>query len=233
MLRELADRRPLAHPERFLDAHSFAMRAMEVVERHGHRSPELRLRFLAPLRPGAVFLVRLVARHITYLYLSRLADTLTDLYARREAQTRSGSGERILLRRARLEVERIAPGYKRKRTGFPTFLVGVVLLPVGTSLGRALGGFHHLPAWLLGVSGVIGLIVTFLGSGVILRGAAMAHRRMRLALRIPLAALWETVGSCGKPPRDDSMTFAYSAVALTVLGWIVLPIAVAVIVAVK
>jgi len=61
----------------------------------------------------------------------------------------------------------------------------------------------------------------------------MAHRRMRLALRIPLAALWETVGSCGKPPRDDSMAFAYSAVALTALGWIVLPIAVAVIVAVK
>jgi hypothetical protein len=61
----------------------------------------------------------------------------------------------------------------------------------------------------------------------------MAHRRMRLALRIPLAALWETMGSSGKPPRDDSMAFAYSAVALTVLGWIVLPIAVAVIVAVK
>ena len=41
----------------------------------------------------------------------------------------------------RLEVERIAPGYKRKKTGFPTFLVGVVTLPVATSLGRALGGF--------------------------------------------------------------------------------------------
>ena len=72
------------------------------------------------LRPAAVFLVRLVARHITYVYLSRVVDTLMDLYGRREAQTRSGSEERVLLRRARLEVERVAPGYKRAprwRTG--------------------------------------------------------------------------------------------------------------------
>ena len=61
----------------------------------------------------------------------------------------------------------------------------------------------------------------------------MANRRMRLALRTPLAALWETVGMCGRPPRDDSMSFAYAAVAVTAVGWIVLPIAVAVLVALR
>ena len=234
MLEELADGRPLAHPERFRDAHALVMRAMEVVERHGHRSPELtRLKLLAPVRPAGVFLVQLVARSITSSYLSRLARTLQDLYVRREAQTAPGAGERVVLRQARLEIDRVAPGFRGKRPGFPTFLLGVVSLPVATSLGRVLGGFQHLPPWLLGLAGGVGLVVTFLGSGVILRGAAMANRRMRLALRTPLAALWETVGSCGRPPRDDSMSFAYAAVAITVAGWIVLPIAVSVIVALR
>ena len=48
---------------------------------------------------------------------------------------------------------------------------------------------------------------------IIVQGAAVAHRRSRLMLHEPLEALWETIGACGEPPRDDSMTFATIGIA--------------------
>ena len=55
-------------------------------------------------------------------------------------------------------------------------------------------------------------------------GAAVARRRIRLSTDQPLDALWETIGACGKPPRDSSYDFAVYAIVLTVLAWIVIPI---------
>ena len=65
--------------------------------------------------------------------------------------------------------------------------------------------------------------ITLVGSWIVLRGAAMASRRIRLASRGPLQAVWTAVGHCGRPPRDQSRKFAIIAIALTVLAWIVLP----------
>jgi hypothetical protein len=56
----------------------------------------------------------------------------------------------------------------------------------------------------------------------------MASRRIRLAARHPLDALWDSVGSCGRPPRDRSRSFAYVAITLAVGVWIVLPTLVAI-----
>ena len=46
-------------------------------------------------------------------------------------------------------------------------------------------------------------------------------------MREPLEALWETIGACGEPPRDDSMTFAAVGIALTAVAWFVTPVVVA------
>ena len=47
----------------------------------------------------------------------------------------------------------------------------------------------------------------------------------------PLQALWQTLGRAGRPPEDDATTFAAIAVVLTFLGWFVIPVVVAVLVA--
>jgi hypothetical protein len=73
---------------------------------------------------------------------------------------------------------------------------------------------------------IFGLIGTLIGvaiSWVVLRGTAMASRRIRLATRDPMRALWTTVGNCGTAPRDQSRTFAVVAISLTVGAWIILP----------
>ena len=69
------------------------------------------------------------------------------------------------------------------------------------------------------------MIVT---SAVILRGAAMASRRIHLATRAPLTALWAVIGSCGDPPRDQSRKFAIVAIVLTTFAWFAFPTAVAI-----
>ena len=63
-------------------------------------------------------------------------------------------------------------------------------------------------------------------SWVILRGAAVAHHRIRITVQDPLAALWETIGRCGKPPEDDAQQFAVYAIILTVVGWLLIPLGV-------
>lgn len=59
----------------------------------------------------------------------------------------------------------------------------------------------------------------------------MASRRIRLAVHEPLDAVWTSIGSCGRPPRDRSRTFAAVAITLMVGVWIVLPTLVAVAIA--
>ena len=81
------------------------------------------------------------------------------------------------------------------------------------------------PAWFgLGLAAVL-IFAAF--AWILLRGAAVAHRRARLILRAPLEALWETIGAAGEPPRDDSMTFATVGILLTALAWFVTPAIVA------
>ena len=58
---------------------------------------------------------------------------------------------------------------------------------------------------------------------VILRGAAVARRRIKLTLDGPLNALWETIGRCGSPPSDPARTFGLIAVILALLPWLLIP----------
>ena len=63
-------------------------------------------------------------------------------------------------------------------------------------------------------------------SWMILRGAAVAHHRIRITTDAPVRALWETIGRCGNPPEDDAQTFAVYAIILTVVGWLLIPLGV-------
>ena len=53
--------------------------------------------------------------------------------------------------------------------------------------------------------------------------AGVARRRIRLSTDQPIKALFETIGACGNPPKDDSYNFAVYAIVLLVLAWILVP----------
>jgi hypothetical protein len=114
---------------------------------------------------------------------------------------------------------------RRREIGLPSFVLGGLLLPVVLSIGRIAGDALKSPVQAT-VLGLIGALVVALASWVILRGAALASRRISLAATEPLAALWETIGWCGHPTRDQSRRLAFVAISLTALAWIVLPVAV-------
>ncbi len=227
MVAELAAR-PLAYPARFEQAHRAAMRGLEVLDRHGFRSPALPR--LGPLRPLAAYLVELMARYIVRSYTATVIDAIRHLYGRREARSRPGTDERRMLARARAQAERLAPGYRGNPNGIPGFLLGAAIPVVATAV-RAMDAVDVTSGTFLAVASALSFVLFAIAAWVFLRGAAVARRRIRLALAEPLDALWETVGGCGRPPTDDSRTVAIVAIVLTALGWIVLPVVVGAIVA--
>jgi hypothetical protein len=224
MLDQLSARAPLAHPDRFEEAHRTAMRALEVFDRNSARAPS-NLR-AGPLEPVAGYVVQLLIRLIVRDYQKAVVDQIRQLYARRWANSPKGSPEFGMLRLARLEVERLAPDFKRSSLGVPTFLLGGAALSGVASLFQELLVLAvHNAVLLLIVAGVFAALALG-GFWCILKAAAIARRRTRIALDQPLRALWETIGAAGHPPKDQSRQFATYAVILLVLGWIVVPVAV-------
>lgn len=219
---ELSGRAPLGYPGRFPEAHALAVQALEVLDRNGGRG--VPLRGLGPLAPVAGALVQLVARFIVRSYQSTAIDAMRHLYARREARCLLTDWERAMLTRARIHAERLAPGFKRDPLGLPTFLLGgAVVSGVASSLRAAVNLVAGSRA--AAIAGAIVVAAIFAGaSWVVLRGAAVARRRIRLSTEAPLAALWETIGRCGHPPRDQAKQFALYAIILTAVAWIVVPI---------
>jgi hypothetical protein len=52
----------------------------------------------------------------------------------------------------------------------------------------------------------------------------VARRRIRLTTDPPLEALWETIGRCGHPPRDQARAIAFVAIILTFIPWVLIPL---------
>lgn len=78
---------------------------------------------------------------------------------------------------------------------------------------------------------LVGLVSVGLGVGIswlILRGTALASRRIRLSTREPLRSLWDSIGWCGAPPSDQSRRFAIVAIVAMVGVWVVIPALIAV-----
>ena len=171
-----------------------------------------------------------MARYVVVSYLRRVSTEMRNLYWLRAVQSASGTKERIVLRRARIEAEGLMVVFKRRELGLPSFVVGGVLIPVVLALVRLIQGLSLGQWWASVLVAVVGALVVLLVSAVALRGAAMASRRIRLATRAPLYALWDAVGGAGKPPHDQSRKFAVVAIVVTTLTWFVVPAAIAIVV---
>jgi hypothetical protein len=218
---EISSPKPLGHPERFWDAHRLAVRALEVLDRNGGRG--VRVRGLGPLGPIAAFLIQQMTSFIVRSHQSSVAAKMLDLYGRREANCARDDPSLPILRRARIQMNRLASGFKRNALGMPLFVIGGALLSTVLSLTqRALASaFSSLWSKIVATV-VIGLLMAVI-AWIIIRGAAVARRRIKLSLDGPLAALWETIGRCGDPPQDPARVFGLIGVILALLPWILIP----------
>ncbi|HEX6787310.1 MAG TPA: hypothetical protein VF076_08925 [Acidimicrobiales bacterium] len=218
---QMADRKPLWRPDRFEEAHRLAMRSLEVLDRNGVR--KVTVPRLGPLTPAAEWSTQQVTRFVVKNHQNTVIDRIRKLYERREANCDWESQDRRLLRRARYDAARVEPGYKGKTIGVPAFLLG------GAALSGAFSAVQRtlrsaLDNKLLTVVFGIVVVAVFVGAAwSAVYGAAIARRRIRLALDQPLKALYETIGACGRPPQDQSTNFAIYAIGLFLLAWIVIP----------
>ncbi len=170
------------------------------------------------------FFVQQVAHFIVRTHQANVADQMYHLYARREANADRSDPARRMLMRARMEMERLLPGFKRNALGVSAFVLGGAVL--STLLRWAQVALTAALADLWGkilATVLLGLLIVGL-AWIILRGAAVARRRIQLTLDGPIHALWETIGRCGEPPTDPSRTFALIAIILALLPWLLIPI---------
>ena len=222
MLGELARTTPLARPDRFEDDHRRVLIAAESLRRHGHHGARAPAR-LGFLRTPVRYLIELVARYVVVAYCKSVAMNLRNLYWLREMQAVGGSRELELLRPARFDAQALVEITKGREIGVPTFVIGAVLIPAGLSIWRLATGTIST-WWIALVAGLVGIAIGLLISWIVLRGAALASRRIRLSLKPPLTELWRTIGHCGSPPTDHSRRFAITAISVTLGVWIVLPL---------
>ena len=220
---ELSATRVLGTASRFDAAHNLAMRSLEVLDRNGAR-PASAPGWLGPLRPVAATFIQWVCRFIVRKHQAKLVDRIGDLYERRIAWSDPRSAERARLFMAARDVRRVAETYKGNPVGVPTFLLGgAAISGIGSALraglDAALGNRFAAVVAVALITGLFGAI-----AWVIVRGAAVARRRIKLTVERPMDALWETIGRAGKPPEDQARTFALYGIALTALSWIVVPI---------
>lgn len=212
---QLGARLPLGYPHRFEQAHGLAVRALEVLDRNGHRSiPVPKLSFLTPI---VQFLVQIVTQFIVRSYIGNVIDSMHRLYERREAASPADWEHLPMLTRARIHTERIRPGFKRSKLALPAFLFGGAILSplvgVVTSAISTLGS----KGVRIGLYIVLFLLLTAV-SWVIVHGSAVARRRIRLTAHKPVESLYQIIGRCGEPPRDHSKVFAVIALILTIVS---------------
>jgi hypothetical protein len=221
IVNEISKPKPLWRPDRFEEAHRLAMRSIEVLDRNGARTATMPR--LGPLKPIAQWLVQLITRWIVKNHQNSIITKIRKLYERREASAEWGTPEHHMLRRARINAVQVEKGFKADALGLPTFLLG------GAFLTTLLSGLQTIARNALSsgvgtiVFGAIMAIVLAAIAWAALFGAAVSRRRIRLSTDQPLKALWETIGACGKPPRDASYDFALYAIILTILAWIIVP----------
>jgi len=222
MLRELARTSSLARPEQFEDDHRRVLIGIESLRRHGYHGASANPA-LGPLRTPVRFLVELVARYVVVSHVKNVAVNLRNLYWLREMQSEPESAEAALLRKARSDAQALVDITKSREIGVPAFVIGGLLIPAALSLWRLASGATR-EWWIALLAGAIGVAIGLAISWFVLRGAALASRRIRLSVAVPLGELWQTVGSCGSAPKDQSRRFATVAITLTLTVWIVLPL---------
>jgi hypothetical protein len=180
----------------------------------------------------AAYLIQQVCRFIVRKHQAKLIDSIGDLYERRISWTKPGMAERRRLLVAARDVRRVAETYRANPVGIPTFLLGgAVLSGLSSLLRRGVDAAFGSDVAAYIAVGVIAALFAAV-AWVIVRGSAVARRRIRLTVDRPMAALWETIGRAGNPPKDQARTFALWGIALTAVAWIVVPAGVLLVVSV-
>ena len=209
MLRELARTSPLEQPDRFEADHRRVVarsRAFVGTATAEQAPAEARL-----LRVPIRFLVELVARYVVVSHVQeRRRAAAQPLLAPRDARRRSDSRELALLHPARTDAQALVEITKSREIGVPTFVIGGLLIPAGISLWRLASGTVR-EWWIALLVGAIGVAIGLAISWFVLRGAALASRRIRLSVSQPLAELWRTIGNCGDPPEGPVATASRSS----------------------
>jgi len=218
MLKELSSPAPLQHPDRFDEAHRRAMRALEVFDRNGARSPSA-LKVPGPLKPIANIIVQKLITVIVRSHQKNLIKNLHQLYALREANSPLGSDAHRFLVTARMQVAGITPDLNKSSVPLPAFLLGGAAISgavsfVGESLTSEVGRYAFAAGF-----GIIGLGLFW----CVLKAAGIARSRSRIAIDATFKALWEVIGDAGHPPKDEAQSFAIIATALLVAVWVVVP----------
>jgi len=219
---EVSAKRPIGNVKQFPAAHALAVRSLEVLDRNGTR--QIKVKAAGPLDPVAAYFVGLVTGFIVKSYVSGTIDAMRKIYTRRWANALDGDPARELLARARYHTEKLTPGFKRNPLGVPTFLLGGAAVSLAASAAQgALRGAASGTGPRIAATVVMFLVLAAM-SWVVIRGAAIARRRIKLTTEGPMKALWQTIGRCGNPPKDQSKTFALVAVILLAAGWLVIPV---------
>ena len=226
---ELSATRALGQPERFRTAHELVMRSLEVLDRNGARGAKLD--YVGPAEPAAQFAVQFFTRLIVRNYESDVIDAIRNLYTRRLAWCAPNDPHRHVLAQARLDAVRATPTYKRNAVGIPAFLLGGAAVSTSVGLLRALFDWALASRLAVVITSLVLVGVILFTAWAILKGAAVARRRIRLTTERPLAALWQTIGRCGKPPEDQARQFAVVALVVMLIGALVIPGAIAFVVA--
>lgn len=225
IVRELSKLKPLWRPDRFEEAHRWVMRSLEVLDRNGTRGPAF-TRTLGPLRPIASYVVALLIRWIVRGFQNGLITKLRKLYERREANSIWASDEHRMLRRARINAIQVEQGFKSKQLGLPSFLLGgAILSSVFSGIASVFRTAFDRNNPVLAIAVLAVFVLMLLGlAWSALYAAAVARRRIRLCIDQPLKALWETIGACGAPPKDESYNFAVYAIVLTAVAAVAIPL---------
>ena len=226
LLAELARTRILARPERFDADHRRLIEALESLRRHGFHGSQAAAA-LGQGRHVVRWLIELVARYLVISYVKSVATSLRNLYWLREMESESDSQELKLLRPARFDATALCEIMRSREVGVPSFVIAGLLIPLAATLWRLLTGFTFEQWWVAALVGLVGVAIGLGLAWIVLRGTALASSRIRVAVREPLQAVWDDVGSCGGAPKDRSRTFAAIAIVLAVGVWIVLPTLVA------
>lgn len=225
LLADLARTAPVRDLDATLVAHRRLVGALEALGRHGYHSASVGRR-LGPLRAPVRFLVQLVARYLVVSYLRRVATDLRNLYGLRAVQAPIDWQPAVVLGRLRDDAESLIVIFNRRQVGVPSFLFGGLLVSLFATVGRVATGAATSDWRAATAVGVVGFLIALGISWIALRGAALASRRIRLSVREPLGTLWNAVGSCGRPPRDQSRQLAIVAIVLTFGAWVLVPVAV-------
>ena len=221
MLLQLGAWKPLYKPDRFDEAHHVAMRALEVLYRNGHRKAPIKLSFLTPI---AQYFVQLVTRFVVRDHVKSVVNNVHNLYTRRWTSSPKDTADARMLRRAWFHVEKVSAGYKGKSLGLPTFVLGGAFISaiIGLLLKLADSGTQN--KWVLIILAVaLYLVLIGFGYGVI-KGSAIARRRIKMSLDQPLHNLWDAVGAAGNPPKDKAIEFAMYSLIIMAVAAVGIPI---------